>query len=424
MLGKARDSDSLSSIDFKVADIATNRKLHFSCYFKKDVAEDVASITAYAYDKAESVIQTWQTVWHASPSWWSRFEATYVLPSASKSLHICIHNFRKEPVFVKDPSLVLGDIVQTIENIEPDEITLLDLNYHAPIDIKEGESQGIVTLPIPGLYKHQIPLTFEVSTNPESALKGYRIYPREDNYNWLCAVEIETKQPIVVSYKSIVLVSGNEGKTSHDNFTEVSQWLNSTACVQCSNSKITKKAMELSQGTESLEETAKIIMEFAASNKGLVSSNFEALDAISGLNHGGSCTNRANLAAALLRANGVPARTVAHIPVTNSWMDQHWLTEYWHPEYGWIPLETSMEIYNPDYNKIVVLAVSSASDEERSMDGLQIKACLPGAPYLSTFVLSSELTNGYGSRQNFCVLLGKSFGKQNTKETNPLSSKF
>lgn len=70
-----------------------------------------------------------------------------------------------------------------------------------------------------------------------------------------------------------------------------------------------------------------------------------------------SCSTRA-LAVALLRARGIGARTISHIPIWGGWMDGHWMLEYWHPGEGWIWLESALNQFEPSPNSLVILAVS------------------------------------------------------------------
>lgn len=65
--------------------------------------------------------------------------------------------------------------------------------------------------------------------------------------------------------------------------------------------------------------------------------------------------------------------------------------EYWHPNAGWVWLESTLGQFQPAPNSLVVLAVSSADDEDKAFDPLQCRYIIPGAPYLSVLELSEEL---------------------------------
>jgi hypothetical protein len=119
---------------------------------------------------------------------------------------------------------------------------------------------------------------------------------------------------------------------------------------------------------------------------------FKRLDALAALQCGGSCTNKANLAAALLRARGIPARTVAHMPTWSTLpLYEHWLTEFWVPGTGWLALDPALGRWDPDRRTRVVLSVANSADENRAFEPLHERFVMPGAPYASVAELSKEL---------------------------------
>jgi hypothetical protein len=172
----------------------------------------------------------------------------------------------------------------------------------------------------------------------------------------------------------------------------VAQWTQSTTCVQSADPAIRAKADELARGTDDVESYVRNVIAFTSTNKG-EGAKFNALDAKRALLCGGSCTSRANLAAALLRAHGVAARTLSHLP---AWYPhgcfEHWLVEYWHPGVGWVWAESTLGLLQPAPNQLVVLAESSADDENKALDPIHLRYIMPGAAYLSGPELSKELT--------------------------------
>jgi hypothetical protein len=161
--------------------------------------------------------------------------------------------------------------------------------------------------------------------------------------------------------------------------------------VQSDDAAIRAKATELGVGTNDVDAYARHVIAFTSQNKG-TGAEFTTLDASRALQCGGSCTSRANLAAALLRAHGVPARTLAHLPTWSGPLYEHWLVEYWNPVRGWVWIEPTMGKYDPAPTTLVVLAESSPDDEDRSFDKMQCRFVTPGAPYLSVHELAGELT--------------------------------
>src|SRR5207249_3215793 len=107
---------------------------------------------------------------------------------------------------------------------------------------------------------------------------------------------------------------------------EAEAWLRSAGCVQADDADVKAKAEELAQGTDDIGEYARRVIHFTTRNP-LRMRLLKSLDARDALKSGSSCTGRANLAAALLRARGVPARTVAHLPTWSGPLFCHWLVE-------------------------------------------------------------------------------------------------
>jgi hypothetical protein len=104
------------------------------------------------------------------------------------------------------------------------------------------------------------------------------------------------------------------------------------------------------------------------------------LDARDALKCGSSCTGRANLAAALLRARGIPARTVAHLPTWCGPLFCHWLVEYWHPGVGWVWLEPTLDQPQPPPWTAVVVNVASPADEDDAYAWTKASGVAPGVP--------------------------------------------
>ncbi len=139
-------------------------------------------------------------------------------------------------------------------------------------------------------------------------------------------------------------------------------------------------------------------MEFTSTNP-VRGEQFGGLDASNALKCGGSCTSRANLAAALLRARGIPARTVAHLPTWSGPLYEHWLIEYWHPGAGWVWLETSINEHQPSPSSLVVLNVANPEDEDNAFQNPRERGVAPGAPYMAVQELSKELRPDYLRRK-------------------------
>src|SRR5581483_6570692 len=229
--------------------------------------------------------------------------------------------------------------------------------------------EGTVTFPVPGTYRDQVPLDFVVTSTPANVIKGYRLVQREDGLNWLCEVRVAPpKEGALIRWEALVLV-GDRAAEALPKATEPSvpeeakPWLKSTGCVQSDDPAIRAKAEELARGAPDLEAYARRVIQFTGNNP-VKANSYWTLDARSGLECGGSCTSRANLAAALLRARGIPARTVAHLPTWSGPLYEHWLVEYLHPGAGWVWLESSLNQFRPAPPTLVVINVANPADED------------------------------------------------------------
>ena len=168
-------------------------------------------------------------------------------------------------------------------------------------------------------------------------------------------------------------------------------WNHSTACVQSAAPQIREIEQKLAAPGDSTEAYARKVMTFVKDDLGK-GAPFKALDALAALECGGSCTNKANLTAALLRAHGIPARTVSHMPTwSKDKLYEHWLAEYWQPGKGWVALDSTIGSWEPDRRSRVVLSIANPADEDRAFEPLHERFVMPGAPYLSVLELSPSL---------------------------------
>jgi hypothetical protein len=267
-------------------------------------------------------------------------------------------------------------------------------------------AEGIITFPVPGTYREQVPLDFVVKATPPDALKGYRLVKREDGINWLCMARVAPPQEgALVRWEALVLVKDHTAEplpqaTTPEVPAEAKPWLQSTSCVQSADPAIKAKAAELAKDAPDLEAYARRVIQFTG-NHPLKTEQFYTLDARSALDYGGSCTNRANLAAALLRARGIPARTVAHLPTWSGPLYEHWLVEYWHPGKGWVWLESSLNQFQPSPTSLVVLNVANPADEDHptTFASARLRGVVAGVPYLAVQEMSAELLPAFELRQ-------------------------
>jgi Transglutaminase-like superfamily len=402
--------DVWSHVGVKIPIAQGTKALKFSCLLNGVSQGELLHVNAFCKDSAGHILS--KTALTAMNSW-KRFETMYEIPSDTTNLQIWVINTNSEEAYVAEASLIpthashliptnTNAHVSTNTNIQVKEALNQILMAEAQVTVRtmpgEDTGTGTVTFPVPGEYRDQIPLTFRVNATPSSALLSYRLQEREDGRNWLCEVRVRPPlDGVTLKWDSMVLVCDrpvpvlpkvNNPEVPH----EASPWIQSTACVQSNDPAIRSMAASLGSNGNDLEDYARRVLSFTSQNKGKVGEEFNALDAKRALECGGSCTSRANLAAALLRARGIPARTLAHLPTWSGPLYEHWLVEYWHPGVGWVWLETTMGKFEPPSSGLVVLAESNPDDENRAFDKVHLRYVMPGAAYLSVPELSPELT--------------------------------
>lgn len=256
----------------------------------------------------------------------------------------------------------------------------------APGAVRRG--QGVVTFAVPGTYRDQVPLSFEVKAEPAKAMRGYKLRQREDGLNWVCDVFVNSTDPVTVWWEATVLVAdrqpANLPKAATPEVTAaVERWVKPTGCVQSDDGGVKKRADELAKDTADVGEYARKVTDWVAKNRG-TGQPFGTLDAAAALGCGGSCTSRANLSAALLRARGIPARTVAHLPTWAGPLYVHWLTEYWHPNHGWVAVEPSRNQNQPSPSTYAVINVATPDDEDHAIFASLRSGVMAGAPRFSS----------------------------------------
>ncbi len=135
-------------------------------------------------------------------------------------------------------------------------------------------------------------------------------------------------------------------------------YLAATAQVQSDDPAMVAKARELTRGAASELEAVRAVMAFVVDKVRYVSPP-RAFDALYSLRTGkGNCQNFSHLAAALLRAVGVPVRIVNGVTVdtpydvaaggtvftTKMGRGRHSWVEVWFPDLGWVPFDAQNSV--------------------------------------------------------------------------------
>jgi transglutaminase-like putative cysteine protease len=207
-----------------------------------------------------------------------------------------------------------------------------------------------VLIPLPLSYREQVPLTYELRTEPAGAVATAEIV--EERGNFVLAVTFGSMAKGVrprVFWKSLVVCGERSfadvpetAPLPKDWPDDVRPWLRSTWCVQCDDPRIVAAAKPLRDGTDDVREIVRRVEKRAVEAFRGAKGRVEHLTAVEALDKQGSCTSCANLVAGLLRACGVPARILSGYPLWSGPLQTHYIVEAYVPQYGWFPIESTM----------------------------------------------------------------------------------
>jgi hypothetical protein len=327
---------------------------------------------------------------------WKQFVKSLVISRSATSFSVKITNIAKQPLEIAKPTFAVGGA----EMCDLDGPGVLRGQVRVWVNPVKGRGTGKVSFPIPLKYGDQAPLAMRLTSEPSGAIKSFTFARRSDGVNWLCNVVVDAAAgPTAITWEALVLVRGSEPRILPIARTpaappQAAAWLGASVCVQANAEEIRRHVRELAKDDPDLETYARRVARFTCDNRG-AGQPWSRLDALAALSSagGGSCTNRANLAAALLRAHGIPARSVAHLPTWNLGQPlfTHWLVEYWHPGSGWVALESTWGEFQPPLHTAIILAISSVEDENLADEPIQTRWVLPGAPMWAVAHIGSDL---------------------------------
>lgn len=384
-----------SHVGMMIAPVPCDRELRLTCYVKALQAGQTLTLNSFGYDAKGGDTMNASVSLALPKGQWKLVSTSLLVPPETHQLTFWLINATPYPMLASDAHLNVGGRKKApLHALNGPGV--IWATAQAPVSPEKPGQTGVVTFPIPGPYRDQIPLSFKIHSQPANALKSYRWKRRSDGCNWVCEATVAPPpKGAIVQWEGLILVREHEigslpKAVQPEVPAEAAAWTRSTACVQSSDPAIRAKAAALAKGAEDVETYVRHVIAFTSANQG-TGAAFNALDARRGLDCGGSCTNRANLAAALLRAHGIPARTVSHLPTWAPKLYEHWLVEYWHPGVGWVWVESTMNQFQPARSTAAVLAVSNPEDEDKAFDPIHLRFVMPGAAYLSVCELSKEL---------------------------------
>ncbi|MHA1345440.1 MAG: transglutaminase-like domain-containing protein [Candidatus Heimdallarchaeaceae archaeon] len=199
---------------------------------------------------------------------------------------------------------------------------------------------------IPIAHLNQVPILLSVYSDPIDIIENYKISSNYSYENSLLEVSINNLENTDIAYiywNVPVLIEHNkyEDLPAYAAITpdyllpeEVVEYLESTEYVQSENPEIVSKTEQLIGNDTNVITIAETIANF--SGIGIIFGSSGTHDALTVLNEGaGVCVGKANLASALLRSLGIPARSIFIGPLI------HYLIEFYIHPYGWVRLEST-----------------------------------------------------------------------------------
>lgn len=234
---------------------------------------------------------------------------------------------------------------------------------------------------IPIAFAEQVPIYCTVEC-PD--MLDYR-FIRLDPINVIAVARLKNTDSTVVKWNSWVIMKEQQIKESDipdsleipasasDYPEEVRKWLQSSDCVQIDAPIVQEKAAWVRSRAKGIKDLGFIINDLVMTIPFTFNHQPKGFDAVYALNWGNSCTGHAHAAAALFRANNVPARNLLNVTcLFNQLQDMHWIIDYYINGYGWVKMETSMgENYCQPKDEIVTMVAEPGHENPFYYPGIE-----------------------------------------------------
>lgn len=223
-----------------------------------------------------------------------------------------------------------------------------------------------VRLPLPQLVDGQAPVYYRLDANPSSALAACRLQKRKDGNVFVnVALKVKKGDQVAIDWSSVILIAA---KPIVKNRTSPEAYRAATGCAQADDPQIKKLAGELCSKEGKARDHAGSIQDFIGRMQ--PQKRPMSLDALGILTSGHNtiCTANANLACAVMRANGVACRSIATVPTLSRRFEMHRVVEY-SDDGTWVPFDPSRvyaDIPLKPWQNIIMIKTSIA-DEQASM---------------------------------------------------------
>lgn len=377
---------------YVINEFPADKPLRISGWAKGQGVEELVAICVQGWNADRSKMADFATTQHTKALKddfdWTEIE-TYLTPSEeTKRVDVLIFIVGKGEVWFDDIAVTPVDQAPACGGaaVQPG---LFEARGAYQL-VASGESaKPTLLIPLPISYREQAPLTYTLAADPPEKLKKARIYRDKPN-NYVAEVVLGAMNPdetVKLEWSSIVLC----GPRSFQDVPlkaampkkwpkKARPWLRNTRCVQAEHERIQEVAEEIRGDNDDVMAIIDATLKRTAEIYGQQEGRCDELDAVQALEKQGSCTSCANLVAALLRANGIPARILAGYPSWSGPLQTHYIVEAFVPDYGWYPIESTRLLapWQP-YQQIEVAIIPPEYEDQSE----QRSFAAGGVPYLS-----------------------------------------
>lgn len=389
----------------RLASSPQGKRLRFAGYIRGEQI-GFAGVSVQVWNRAQDAMVQFGTTQRqyriAGDVEWTRVEGTVVVPPEAGEVHLLTMLSGGGKAWFDDLEVVVdGDATaeELAAGMGPDrgKPGLFELRGEYEVGrvrglfgTKRTTEQPTFLFPVPLCYGAQVPLSYEIDVQPKDQLVSARIYEDRPG-NFVAEVVLKTppaKTPTKVQWRSIVVCGPSDftGVPKQAPLppqwpAEAQPWLASTRICQADDPALQAEGKAIRGELDDVLAIVAATLVRARAIHAAQEGRCEELDARAALTRSGSCTSNANLLAALLRAQGVPARVLAGYPTWSGALQTHYTVEAYVPQFGWYPIEsTLLQAPWPGHGQIQVSIVPVEYEGESSRRRAQGAG---GVPYLS-----------------------------------------
>ncbi len=238
------------------------------------------------------------------------------------------------------------------------------------IEASSNVSTVTLSMHVPVIHRETTPIYFQLlETIPQGKIVAYHTRHLGGD-NWVAEVtceDMKTGDSIFIPWECWTL-KRNQDFSDMPAFVDTTAlallddslncYLQASTYIQSDHPEIIAQAEEIAGGGNNVVQFAHDVIAFTGDS--LPYESYGAQDALTTLQRGYAvCTGKANLAVALLRVLGVPAR-VLMVAFT------HYIIEFYLPEYGWVRAESTVGYLPCGVEDHTVMLVCTLEEENNS----------------------------------------------------------